>query len=271
MRFPALACLLLSVASLLQPCASAATFTVTNTGDTGAGSFRQAILNANAASGLDTIAFNIAGAGPHLIQPVSSLPGITGPVLIDGYSQPGSAVNTAGIGSNAQIRIALAGPGNSTVSALSLLVGSVGSTVRGLAINRFGGSQILAIGTDCVITGNFIGTDPTGSIVYPSAPGTRTGISASGNRCRIGGPARADRNVVSGNSSNGVYVGGSDISVQGNLIGTDLIGANPLGNSCGIRIGVTPGTGAIPTLDALVGGENVGQQTPRNVISGNTR
>lgn len=36
-----------------------ATFTVTNTADSGAGSLRQAILSANAAFGADTIAFAI--------------------------------------------------------------------------------------------------------------------------------------------------------------------------------------------------------------------
>src|SRR5690606_5776230 len=57
---------------------------------------------------------------------------------------------------------------------------------------------------------------------------------------------------------------------QGNLIGTDRTGGAALGNSCGVRIGVT-GTGAIPTLNARIGGQNAGVSTPRNVISGNTR
>ena len=43
--------------------ATAATFTVTNTTDTGPGSLRQAITDANAAAGADTIAFNVSGAG----------------------------------------------------------------------------------------------------------------------------------------------------------------------------------------------------------------
>lgn len=38
--------------------AAAATFTVTNTNDSGAGSLQQAILNANAAAGADTIVFD---------------------------------------------------------------------------------------------------------------------------------------------------------------------------------------------------------------------
>ncbi len=43
--------------------AAAATFTVTNTNDSGAGSLREAITQANNNAGLDTIAFNVSGAG----------------------------------------------------------------------------------------------------------------------------------------------------------------------------------------------------------------
>ncbi len=49
----------------------AATFTVLNTNDSGPGSLRQAILDANATPGADTIAFNIPGSGIHTIGPLS--------------------------------------------------------------------------------------------------------------------------------------------------------------------------------------------------------
>ena len=49
---------------------AAATFTVTNTNDSGAGSLRQAILDANASAGADLIDFNIPGAGVHTIAPI---------------------------------------------------------------------------------------------------------------------------------------------------------------------------------------------------------
>jgi hypothetical protein len=54
--------------------AQAATFTVLNTNDSGAGSLRQAITSANAAAGADTIAFDIPGAGVHTITFASTLP-----------------------------------------------------------------------------------------------------------------------------------------------------------------------------------------------------
>src|SRR3954454_7781394 len=64
-----------------------ATFTVLNTNDLGAGSLRQAILDANASAGLDTIAFNIAGSGVHTINVASALPAISDAVKIDGTTQ----------------------------------------------------------------------------------------------------------------------------------------------------------------------------------------
>ena len=65
---------------------------VVNTNDSGLGSLRQAIINANATPGTQTISFNIPGAGPGspaLINLASGLPGITDPVVIDGTTQPG--------------------------------------------------------------------------------------------------------------------------------------------------------------------------------------
>ena len=67
----------------------AATLTVTNTYDSGGGSLRQAILDANTNSGADRILFVIPGAGPHVIQPLTQLPDATETVNIDGTSQPG--------------------------------------------------------------------------------------------------------------------------------------------------------------------------------------
>src|SRR6185503_20586557 len=57
--------------------ASAATVTVTSNADSGAGTLRQAILDANGAAGADTIAFAIPGSGVHTIAPASALPSIT--------------------------------------------------------------------------------------------------------------------------------------------------------------------------------------------------
>ena len=87
----------LSVAAQLER-ARAATNLVTNTSDSGAGSLRQAILSANLTANVpDVIAFNIAGAGPHVIIPLTPLPPVTDPLIIDGYSQAGASTNTTGL------------------------------------------------------------------------------------------------------------------------------------------------------------------------------
>src|SRR5690348_17047136 len=75
--------------------ASGANFVVTNTSDSGAGSLRQAIINANNNAGADTISFNIPGSDPNCdgtthvctITPVTPLDAITDPVTIDGFTQ----------------------------------------------------------------------------------------------------------------------------------------------------------------------------------------
>lgn len=54
----------------VAPLAHSATFVVTTTADSGAGSLRQAITSANATPAVaDNINFNLAGAGPHTPQP----------------------------------------------------------------------------------------------------------------------------------------------------------------------------------------------------------
>src|ERR1700741_1579776 len=84
----------------------AAIFTVTNTTDAGPGSLRQAILDANALPGTDTIVFNIPAAGAQVISPASALPSIDEALFINGYSQPSSVIGTM---ATRQLRIVLRG------------------------------------------------------------------------------------------------------------------------------------------------------------------
>jgi hypothetical protein len=101
----------------LEPRTLLATFVVTTVENTGAGSLRQAILDANGAAGADNIVFNLGTFGPHVIQPravdpadplTAAMP-ITGPVTIDGYTAVTSSPNTLATGNNAAIRIQLDG------------------------------------------------------------------------------------------------------------------------------------------------------------------
>src|ERR1700722_17813808 len=79
----------LGVEALEQRCMPSV-YTVSSTANSGAGSLRQAILNANSNPGTDTIQFSI-GTGQQLITPTSALPTITDPVVLDATTQPGYA------------------------------------------------------------------------------------------------------------------------------------------------------------------------------------
>src|SRR6266436_4684264 len=69
----------------------AATFVVTNLNDSGAGTLRRAILDANANAGADVITFNLGPGGVQTLILFSVLPEATDPVTIDGTTQPGYA------------------------------------------------------------------------------------------------------------------------------------------------------------------------------------
>ena len=199
---------------------SANTYTVTTTADSGAGSLRQAILDANANPGADTIAFNIVGSGIQTIVPASSLDAITDAVTIDGYTQPGSSANTHAVGEGLDtvLKIEIDGesaPGN------GLFVSAPNVTIRGLAINRFSVYQIETSGVldtqHLVIEGCFLGISPDG--VHNYQVGAGNGIEVTNLDFRVGGLTPAARNLITHQS---LLRGGG--VVQGNLIGTDATG-----------------------------------------------
>ena len=235
----------------------AATFTVTNTDDSGPGSLRQAIEDANATAGADTIEFNIPGAGVHTITPATNFDTIVEAVVIDGYTQPGASVNTDPVGTNAVLLIEI--DGSAVASGTGFNINSAApSTVRGLVMNRWGGIAMQAAGgsVGAVITGNFVGTDPTGATARPNG----TGIGPSGVSLIVGGATPAERNLISGNSY-GIYVLNNGTIIQGNLIGTDATGMLPLGNTnSGVICANFGGAGTV------IGGSAPGEG---NVISGN--
>jgi uncharacterized repeat protein (TIGR01451 family) len=214
----------------LEARAVPATFTVTTIADSGPGSLRQAISDANATSGTDTIDFNIPGTGLHTIAPASPLPAVTDAVTLDGYTQPGSRPNSNGPGlaDNAAIMIELSGA-NAGPNAFGLQITAAGCTVRGLAVDRFTASGVYLAGAGGDrVQGCFIGTDPTGTQARPDREGIL--VVSTGNT--IGGTTPDARGLISGNRNKGVLIaiGGSNI-VQGCFIGTDATGTRALGNA----------------------------------------
>jgi CSLREA domain-containing protein len=210
-------------------------FTVNSTEDPGVDgcdevecTLREAIVGANAAPGGGVIDFAIPGPGVHTIRPLSNLPVISERLTIDGYSQPGARPNTARAGTNARLLIEIDGggfPGSGV--GLDFSPAANRSVVRGLVVNRFN-VGIAMDGVNGVVAGNFLGVDPGGS----GDLGNRLNgvvIAGSGGGT-IGGPAVADRNLISGNDGNGA-VANTGVVVQNNLVGTDRSGTRPLGNT----------------------------------------
>lgn len=149
---------------------------VTNTDDSGPGSLRQAILDANANSGADDIAFLIPGGGVHTINLASALPTIYH-VTIDGYTQPGAKPNLLASGTDAVLLIEVNGANlPSGTATFQFGFGDVGQSgggvLRGLVIN---GDVSILTGSNRVI-GCYIGTNAAGS----AQAGTRGAISISG-------------------------------------------------------------------------------------------
>ncbi len=232
------------------------TFVVTTTADSGAGSLRQALTDANALPGLDTITFNITGAGPHTISLASALPVITDAVFIDGWSEPSFAGTPV-----------LVLDGNDlTADGLTLAATADGSTIRGLVIRDFNGDGIMIVaGADNnTIVGNFIGRlTETGLDAGIAEANSFNGLRILGANNTIGGTAAGTGNVLSGNNDSGITITGSAATgnvVAGNRIGTNAAGTAVIANSIdGILI------------DAGAANNTIGGTTTaaRNIISGN--
>ena len=262
---------------------AADTYTVTSTGDTGPGTLRQAIMDANGHPGADTIAFNIAGSGVHTIAPASALPGITDAVTINGYSQPGSFVNTnpTGQGLNTVLQIEI--DGTSAGSTACLHVKSDDVTIRGLVVNRCTSYSISAedLGIpheNFTVQGCFVGTSADGTQALN--PFFVTVNVDQFSNARIGGTTPADRNLLSGlDGADQVVLGNaSGAHVEGNLIGTDVSGLHKITTTGGgvyISLGtnnVIGGTSAaarnVITDQVILGGTGLNGATG-NFVQGN--
>ncbi|MEO2031023.1 MAG: DUF4347 domain-containing protein [Planctomycetaceae bacterium] len=146
-------------------------FTVTNTNNSGTGSLRQAILDANTAGGTDTIDFNISTGDSNYVDPTPGAPGsgdeywtiqltavlpaITEAVVIDATTQSGFGGTPV---------IELDGTNATGSDENGFTIETSGVTIRGFAINRFADDaiEIDNHGGGHKIVGNYLGTDITG-------------------------------------------------------------------------------------------------------------
>lgn len=229
---------------------SAGTFTVTNTNDTGPGSLRQAITDANAAPG-STVTFAI-GSGLSVIRPLSQLPTLAGGT-IDGTTQPGYSGTP------------LVGIDGSLLPAYSRGVSATDSILKALLVYNCSYWGIELSG-DSALTGSFIGTDATGTSARPNGAGVSVTLRVAPGTTVIGGTSPGQGNVISGNALHGVLVQAGPALIIGNRIGTDVTGSSAVPNQNGIELEFAQPYGTAPP-PITIGGTSPGSG---NLISGNS-
>ena len=210
---------------------------VTNTNNSGAGSLRQAVIDANN-NGSDgaIVEFQIGSScGPHVIHLDTALPDLQNEILFEGYTQPGASPNTMAIyaGNNAVICVILAGDGlvSDGFSVPSSVADSMTLTVHGMAFSGFthaamnvrGGSAHLITGNRTGGTVNGFATDPNGYdlILAAGVHGAIIGGTDNNNN-DFNQFGNATNNAIYISSSNGSSPASHGHEIDGNKIGLAL-------------------------------------------------
>jgi parallel beta-helix repeat protein len=239
------------------------TFTVANLNDSGAGSLRQAILDSNAAldPGPELIDFTVAGT---IALTSAALPAIIHPVDIDGTTAPGFTQTPV-------VEVDYNG-----FDGLVFASGSVGASLKSLALIDSDSNGITLDDRDITVVGNDVGVELDGTTAAGNADDGLE-INATSTSNTIGAATSVGSsvlplasNVISGNGLDGIAIHGSTgNTLIANYIGTDVSGKLPLGNGGN---GITLDDGA---QNNLIGGvipfvNSNGAVPHSNLISGNS-
>ena len=276
----------------LEPRQVLSTFLVTNTGNSGAGSLHQAILDANANAGADAIVFQVSSSDPGFVDVDSHLPGgdadpdsyvirlttrlpaftdTSGGTSIDGRTQTAFGGDTNPFGPEIVI------DGNAQRVGLLFLTGVDNNAVIGLNLQRFNASSIFFNeSSGNWVAGNYLGTDATGTRSAANLGGM-TILKGSFNLVGTnadGVDDAAEGNLISGNRSGGVRISGFAIGAPpapatGNVIAGNLIGTDATGT---VSLGTQPQGAGLSQADGNrigTNGDGIHDAAERNVISGN--
>jgi len=209
---PLAAALTLGFGLSLAPTTYAATFTVTNLNDSGAGSLRDAVTQANAAIGPDTIDFTVTGTIPLATQIV-----IGDDLTISG---PGAASLTVSpTGTDRVFYINDANP-TVTISGITIQRTSGGTIGKGGAIYNYAGNLTIQ---NSVISGNQ-SSDKGGAIYNYGGTVNIVNSTLSGNSAankggaiyNYGGTVNITNSTLSGNTAaagGGIYNYNGTVSI----------------------------------------------------------
>lgn len=254
-----------ALAYLYGPPETPLTNIVTTTEDAGPGSLRAALYYVTDHPG-KTVTFDIPTSDPGYSNGVFNIhltgmlpPLVSNGMVIDGSTQPGFAGNPLIVVDGSQILP------ETLTSDTGLLVYSSSNQVKDISFSGFDWNGLTFTyrdATNNTVSGCWIGVDSSGTNAAPNAYQGILVTSGSGHNT-FGGTSASSRNVISGNSQYGIFIGGTSTGgnvIEGNYIGTDPGGSIAVPNGLsGVFIG-----GA--TTDNIIGGTNAGA---RNVLSGN--
>jgi len=240
--------------------ANAAVFTVTSKDDSGAGSLRDAINQANANNpvGSDVIQFNLPGstAADVTIALLTELPPLSSNIVIDGTTQPFSALL------NPDVRIILTPGTTNYLNGLTIKnaehieiygilfrsfqsdpLGGLDDKKGGIYLSNSSNIKIGAPGKPNCFTGSYAGilapynTSKQYVAQITIAANifgmTENGLALAANETGIdmsflrnsviGGATAAEGNLITGNTKTGIAIGAADASIKitNNIIGLD--------------------------------------------------
>ena len=198
--------------------------TVTSNTPGGPGSLEDALMLVQGESLIDHhyIVFELPGS--TTIQYTSEVVSNTASrwVTIDASTQPGYVSSPL---------VVLRGASTTNPGSVGLSLTGSHFDVRGLGFQNFHTAISITDAASARLYGNYIGTD--GTTAQPNGDGI---VISNCDACTIGGAYLTDRNVISGNTSRGLFAQSSFVVIYNNYFGTNAAGTAAVGGTTGMQL-----------------------------------
>ncbi|MHB8646480.1 MAG: beta strand repeat-containing protein [Thermomicrobiales bacterium] len=144
-------------------------------------------------------------------------------------------------------------------------IGGTTQATRNLVSGNAKNGIVISSGSNNIIQGNYIGTNPAGNGALGNFTGVYivSGAGGNANTNTVGGTAAGAGNVISGNNNDGIAIDGTGGTATGNIVLGNYVGTNAAGNvALGNHFGV---------FISAASGNTIGGTAPgaRNVLSAN--